>query len=223
MGDHSRYAVVRTGDILLFCGWSRISASLRLVQGCRYSHAAVAIWLNTDAGRRLYCLDTGLGKVPDFMTADYTRRRGCRLADMDSMARFYTGFACRHLQSYPPYLIERLREFVREVHHRAFRPFTTVIALNLGLSDDAPTDQAFCSELCSMWLERVGARLSPEMPHYRISPSMLGDTSLFGHALGEVRVVRESGKEESMREMVAAVLVLLLFAYMSVSILATRK
>jgi hypothetical protein len=52
---------------------------------------------------------------------------------------------------------------------------------------------------------------------------MLGDTSLFGHALGEVRVVRESGKEESMREMVAAVLVLLLFAYMSVSILATRK
>jgi hypothetical protein len=245
MGDHDRYAAVRTGDILLFAGYNSAALILRTATWGEYTHAGIAVWLELDLeatptrsarrSRRLYCFEAGPCPLPDALSPGHALKRGCRLADIDEIMSFYCRLAVRHI-SVPRdrSFYATLRAFMEEYHPRSFRSLFQLAVMSSGLVGP-PHDadgSIFCSELCSTWLARIGVLKAPilrDVPHHRSCPAdlarsatQLAITQEFVYPAdaftGPAQIVQDDGQDGPARTAIAFALFAAFCAYATITI-----
>lgn len=182
--DHSRFHLVKTGDILLFSSWSITSLITKAGTFSHWTHAGIAVWLNTKSGRLLYVFEAG--RDDEYCAIANANGEGCRLVCMDQIDTRYTRMAVRNVPgTRDKKWFDTLNLFMHEYVGKPFRNNTLRLAvMNLGFSKAMKEDSEtiFCSELASLWLERVGV-ISPEVlkeyPAYRITPANFSEDKIW--------------------------------------------
>ena len=222
---HQQYAAIRTGDILFFSGWGRIALLLRTATGSIYTHTGIAVWLNTSDGRRLYTYDCGPLRRKDAMNPG-TKKAGIRLVDIDFMLKGYSKLAYRSINVVRnKKFYDTLRNFMREYHHKEFRPSMQFLTMHVR-SSKPEGDGMYCTELCSTWLERLGLLTNQELqdkPHWKSTPGYMAAEDYNIAFRGNTMVVFDEGHEENTRNGIAGLLVLTLMVYIFITIVLTRR
>jgi len=225
--NHQRFAAVRTGDILLFSGWCRTAMILRTYINSMYTHTAVAVWLKTSNGRRLYCYDAGPLREKDTMSPNYAKKVGVRLFNISKLTNRYSQVHYRPInvvRNNEFYLL--LKEFMHEFHYRSFRPSLQLIRIHSCSSSPEGTG-IYCTELCSAWLERLGLLSSDELrdrPHWKSTPRDIADSSLYTGAFrGNTMVVYDEGTEHNIRGGLVGLLILGLMVYIVITVLKSKR
>jgi hypothetical protein len=220
--DHQKYATIKTGDILLFGGWNCAAMILRVSTQSEYTHAGIAIWLQTDNGRRLHCFEAGPCALQDVLS-NGTPKRGCRLADIDLIMNYYTKVAVRKINvTRDNEFYAKLREFMIRYHPKSFRSMLKLAVLNAGLVGPPHDDQGsiYCSELCSNWLATIGALKEPilrDLPHHRTYPAAFSHNFVYPQDafVGQTQLVTDDNVDDSAKGLVTAALILGLYLYIA--------
>jgi hypothetical protein len=226
--SHAQYATVRSGDIILFSGWSIPAAAVRIGTYSEWTHSAVAVWLSTDEGRRLFFFEAARVADEPCALRDGRLGAGCRLVQADQVAYLYSKIAVRHVAvpTRGAQLREKLRSFLRENEGKAFPSgLTRVFLVNAGLAKRRAKDDGtiLCSELCSTWLEWSGV-LSPDFvrahPHHLTTPAALAGDTYFppGTFSGPMELLKDDGMDGAVRTGFAAVWLCSLFLYILLSV-----
>jgi hypothetical protein len=182
--DHSRFGLVKTGDILLFSSWSITSLITKAGTFSHWTHAGIAVWLETKAGRLLYVFEAGTDD--EFCALNDKKGEGCRLVCMDQIDTRYTRMAVRNVPGIrDKKWFDSLHGFMREYVGKPFRNNTLRLAvMNMGfakaIKEDAET--IFCSELAGLWLKRIGVlsdQTIQDYPPYRITPANFAEDKIW--------------------------------------------
>ena len=224
MSFHSSYREARTGDILLFAGWNVAALTLRALTLNQYTHAGIAVWLNTSEGAKLYCFEAG--PCPIYCVMSKKKKAGCRLADTDLLMNYYTKVAVRQVKVVrDKSFYRKLLIFMHEYKNKSFRNLIELTLLNAGLV--GPPRQGdgsiFCSELCSSWLSRLGILTEPilqNLPHHLSSPASLSNRFVYPSTVfeGETVVMHDEKVDDKMKLLVASSLFLAFLFYAAVTI-----
>lgn len=227
MNSHGQYSGIRTGDLLLFSGWSIPSVLIRIGTYSQWTHGAIAVWLNTANGRQLYVYEAARVRDQPCALRRGETNVGCRLVHIDQVAHLYAKIAHR------PVNVRRddafyatLRAFMRENQGKEVpKAFVHMYLVNVGLAKrtDADKHGVLCSELCSTWLERCGA-VSSEYgaahPHHLVSPAHLADDTRYptGTFVSPPTVIQDNGIDDAIRCAICAFVLCGLFLYILVSV-----
>jgi hypothetical protein len=204
---HEEWCNIRTGDVVLLSGWSTPSILIRVGTYSEWTHAAIAVWLNTTEGRRLHLFEAA--RVRDQHCAiRQDTNVGCRLVDMDQVSCLYSKVAVRPLNvRRDRRLYDLLRAFMRE-HQGVEVPkeLWRLFLVNTGIVNRNASDESgiLCSELCSRWLERcelVSAEWVQAHPHHLATPRCLSGDERFPAEVfgGPLRLVRDDRMDNTVR------------------------
>lgn len=230
MNNHVKYGSVKTGDILLFSGWNIAAVILRIGTASEYTHAGIAVWLNTNEGPRLHCFEAGPCPLPDILSKGKLKM-GCRLANVDLIMNYYNRLAVRKINiNRDERFYDTLRAFMKEYHSRDFRSMFRLALLNGGLV--GPPRQGdgsiFCSELCSTWLARIGLLKEPilrSVPHHLSSPAFLSHDFVYpSNAFsGDTQIIDDENVEDIARTMISVTLIVSLLVYIAITVHYSKR
>ena len=225
---HLQYSKAKTGDIILFSGWSLGAFAIRAVTYSEWTHAGVAVWLNTDVGRRLYIFEAA--SVNDEHCALMNDMgRGCRLVNIDQIMYNYRKVGIRKIPvKRDDEFYAKLREFIRVQKNREFPTHTLRFAMIMATSGmiNRPKNgegKMLCSEVCAAWLGHIGViptHISDHYPHYRATPECFVNDRAYPASLfdGPMQIVHDDGIDGTVRTAAIAVQVCSLFLYILLSV-----
>lgn len=180
------FSCIKTGDVLLFSSWTLQSLVLRIGCGSEWSHAGIAVWLDTDQGRKLHVFEMSV--IQDGYCALLKAYvSGCRLVDICQVIGNYAKICVRKLNiKRDKEFYEKLEILLNEYKGRQFQNNYIKLALyNSGLVKRPASDtdnSIICSQLCAIWLDRLGlipASVVNDYPHYRATPGNFFDCIIY--------------------------------------------
>jgi hypothetical protein len=218
------YKNARTGDILLFSSWSIPSLLTRVGTYSEWTHTAIAVWLNTDQGKRLYMFEAA--RIDDEHCALVNGiGNGCRLVNIDQVKHLYSKIAVRQLDvSRDEAFYTKLKAFMRKYQGVGFPSnYFRVFLINTGLAKRKQDDDGkiLCSELCSKWLEECGSISKSEIvtkPHHLATPACFSKEERFSNFDRPIHVMTDDGTDNAVRIAIGAVWVCSLFFYILLSV-----
>jgi len=225
--SHFQYAKVRTGDILLFSGWTVPSIFVRFGTYSEWSHSAVAVWLKTTEGRRLYCFEAARVRDQPCALRNGETNVGCRLVHMDQVAHFYAKIAFRPVNvKRDDAFYGKLRSFMKENQGKEVpKALARLFFVNVGWKKRSEEDRhsMLCSELCSQWLEYSGVvsrEHATNNPHHLTAPQCFVEDVKFqeGTFSGHVEAVKDNGMGNAVKCAIIAVWACSLILYILMSV-----
>jgi hypothetical protein len=224
--SHAKYASVRTGDILLFSAWSLTSLFIRAGTYSEWTHAAIAVWLRTTEGRKLYLFESSRYD-DEFCALRNDTGKGARLIGMDQIDVAYSRVAARPVNvARDEVFYDRLRRFMHEYKGSKFPTnFPRLFLVNTGIVRRRQDDDGMllCSDLCSRWLEWSGVTSKEYVaahPHHLVTPSCFSEDLRFPGStfVGPLSLLKDDGMDNTVRISVGAVWICSLFLYVLLSI-----
>ena len=226
--SHIQYREARTGDVLLFSGWSLGSFCIRAATCSDWNHSGIAVWLNTDLGRKLYVFEAA-SVNDEFCAIMNDMGRGCRLVNIDQIIHNYRKVGVRKIRVKRDKLFhEKLKEFIEEHKNREFPSnalkFAMVIATSGIINRPRGSEEKMlCSQVCASWLGHIGvipSYISDAYPHHRATPACFGNDRAYPASLfdGPVRIIHDDGVDGTVRTAAVAVQLCSLFLYILLTV-----
>ena len=207
--NHAQYANVRTGDILLFSGYSFPSLFVRLGTYSEWTHASIAVWLNTDNGRKLHMFEAARFN-DEHCALQNSIGKGCRLINIEQVSHVYSKISVRHIgMNRDNEFFSKLMNFMQEFKGKPFpSSFFRIMLVNTGFFQRHNQDDGtiLCSELCSLWLEKCGAfkPTIPNYPHYLAVPGHFCDDNKYLRTFsGPLCMLKDDGMDGTIRTAIA--------------------
>jgi hypothetical protein len=221
------YSSIKTGDILLFSSWTLQSLVLRLGTGSEWTHAGIAVWLNTGDYRQLHVFEMSV--INDSYCAlakGYSS--GCRLVDICQVVGNYAKICSRRLNiNRDKAFYEKLECLMNEYKGRQFQNNYIKLAMyNSGFFRRPATDtdnSIICSQLCAIWLDRLGLippSIVADYPHYRATPSNFFDCVIYPRTMfdGEPLIVHDNGMDNPINTTFFVIEMCSLFLYILLTV-----